>query len=104
MTSTNLISGRLKHLQPYLLLLLITCIAYWPIAFHLFSLKNDALVYFLPYRYQVSETIQNGSFPWWNPYLYTGLPIHSDMQSGVWNPVVMLVSLILPFCRSCGDV
>lgn len=77
----------------YLLLLLITLVAYWPLTFHLFSLKNDALVYFLPYRYHISESIQNGHFPWWNPYLYTGLPLHSDMQSGVWNPVVMLISL-----------
>ncbi len=100
MTSTKQISVRLKQLQPYLLLLLITCIAYWPIAIHLFSLKNDALVYFLPYRFQLSETIQSGSFPWWNPYLYTGLPIHSDMQSGVWNPVVMLVSVFTSYNMS----
>lgn len=79
-----------KH---YLLLLLITLVAYWPLTFHIFSLKNDALVYFLPYRYHISEAIQNGHFPWWNPYLYTGLPLHSDIQSGVWNPVVMFISL-----------
>ncbi len=79
--------------KQYLLLLLITLIAYWPLTFHIFSLKNDALVYFLPYRYHISEAIQNGHFPWWNPYLYTGLPLHSDIQSGVWNPVVMFISL-----------
>lgn len=83
-----------KH---YLLLLLITLIAYWPLTFHLFSLKNDALVYFLPYRYHISEAIQNGHFPWWNPYLYTGLPLHSDIQSGVWNPVVMFISLFTQY-------
>lgn len=86
--STFLLSR--KH---YLLLLLITLVAYWPLTFHIFSLKNDALVYFLPYRYHISEAIQNGHFPWWNPYLYTGLPLHSDIQSGVWNPVVMFISL-----------
>ncbi|MBN8676263.1 MAG: YfhO family protein [Chitinophagales bacterium] len=81
----------------YLLLLLITLIAYWPLTFHIFSLKNDALVYFLPYRYHISEAIQNGHFPWWNPYLYTGLPLHSDIQSGVWNPVVMFISLFTQY-------
>lgn len=80
-----------KH---YLLLLLITLIAYWPLTFHIFSLKNDALVYFLPYRYHISEAIQNGHLPWWNPYLYTGLPLHSDIQSGAWNPVVIFISLL----------
>ncbi|MGB3005756.1 MAG: YfhO family protein [Chitinophagaceae bacterium] len=79
--------------KQYLLLLLITLVAYWPLTFHIFSLKNDALVYFLPYRYHISEAIQNGHFPWWNLYLYTGLPLHSDIQSGVWNPVVMFISL-----------
>lgn len=83
--------------QHYLFLILITFAAYWPLTFQLFSLKNDALVYFLPYRYHISESIQNGSFPWWNPYLYTGLPIHSDIQSGVWNPVVMLISLFTSY-------
>lgn len=76
----------------YLLLPALCLLAYWPIGFSLFSLKNDALVYFLPYRYHISEAIQNGEFPWWNPYLYTGLPLHSDIQSGTWNPVVLLLS------------
>jgi hypothetical protein len=78
----------------YLLLCFIACIAYWPLAFHIFSLKNDALTYFLPYRYQVSEAVHNGYFPFWSPYIYTGLPLHADMQSGAWNPVVLLLSLI----------
>ncbi|HKO82603.1 MAG TPA: hypothetical protein VJU78_19490, partial [Chitinophagaceae bacterium] len=78
--------------KDYLLLILVTLIAFWPISLHIFSLKNDALIYFLPYRYQISESIQNGAFPWWSPYLYTGLPIYGDIQSGVWNPIVMLIS------------
>jgi len=91
------ISNFLKRQYHYLLLLLITMIAYWPLTFNLYSLKNDALVYFLPYRYHISEAIQNGYFPWWNPYLYTGLPLHSDIQSGVWNPVVMIISLFTTY-------
>ena len=90
--------------QPYLLLLLITLIAYWPLSIQLFSLKNDALVYFLPYRYQLSESIQQGCFPWWNPYIYTGLPIHSDIQSGVWNPVVMFISMFTTYNMSVLQV
>lgn len=83
----------LSSYKYYLLLALATLLVYWPMSLSVFSLKNDALVYFLPYRYQLSESIQHGQFPWWNPYLYTGLPMHSDMQSGVWNPLVMLISL-----------
>ncbi len=86
--NTNLHSDK----KNYLLLLVICLLAYWPLSFSVFSLKNDALIYFLPYRYHISEAIQNGEFPWWNPYLYTGLPLHSDIQSGTWNPVVLLLS------------
>ena len=76
----------------YVILLITGCLAYWPLTFHIFSLKNDAITYFLPWRFQISEAIQNGFFPYWSPYLYTGLPLHSDIQSGVWNPVVFMIS------------
>ena len=94
------ISNYIKNRQHYLLLLLIIAVVYWPLTFHVFSLKNDSLVYFLPYRLHISESIQQGYFPWWNPYLYTGLPLHSDIQSGVWNPVVMLISLFTTYNMS----
>jgi len=99
--------NELKSLQPAysrstilfsLLLLLCFClISYWPLTFHVFSLKNDALTYFLPVRYQVSQSISNGYFPFWSPYLNLGHPLHADMQSGVWNPVVQLFSLFGPY-------
>lgn len=76
----------------YLSIILIAVIIYWPLSFTVFSLKNDAISYFLPWRYHISEAIQNGYFPFWSPYLYTGLPLHADIQSGVWNPVVLTIS------------
>src|SRR5687768_5751042 len=81
----------------YLALLLVTLIAFWPISLNIFSLKNDALIYFLPYRYHISESIQSGMFPWWSPYIYTGLPLYGDIQSGVWNPVVLLISVFTSY-------
>lgn len=78
----------------YLVLLaLLVAAAYFPVFFHLFSLKNDALVYFLPYRYQVSSAVQESSFPWWSANIYLGTPLYSDIQSGSWNPLVILLSL-----------
>ena len=78
--------------------LLFCCLlAYWPLTFHVFSLKNDALNYFLPVRYQVSESINNGHWPLWSPYFNLGYPLHADMQSGVWNPFVWLLSLAGPY-------
>ncbi len=81
------------HYKNYLLLLIICLLSLWPISFGFFSVKNDAIHYFLPYRFQISETLRNGEFPFWNPYIYLGYPVHGDMQSGAWNPVVWFFSL-----------
>lgn len=67
--------------------------AYFPVFFHHFSLKNDALVYFLPVRHQVSIAIREGHFAWWSDAIYLGTPLYSDIQSGAWNPLVLLLSL-----------
>ncbi|HMG67628.1 MAG TPA: hypothetical protein VK588_08080, partial [Chitinophagaceae bacterium] len=81
----------------YVVLVLFAVIVYWPLSLNILSLKNDAITYFLPWRYHVSESLQHGYFPFWSPYLYTGLPIHADIQSGVWNPVVFMVSLFTTY-------
>lgn len=84
-------------LKYYFFIVVVGCLIFWPITFNVFALKNDALVYFLPYRYNISESIQTGYFPFWSPFIYTGLPLHADIQSGVWNPVVLLISLFLKY-------
>jgi hypothetical protein len=82
----------------YLSLLLIgVIIAYWPVSLYVYSLKNDAINYFLPVRRLVVESWQHHLIPFWTPYLDLGYPIHGDMQSGAWNPVVQLFSLFGPY-------
>jgi len=83
-----------------LLLIIVTVIAYLPVSAFLFSLKNDSLVQYLPFRYHVSESIQHGFFPFWSPYLYTGFPVHADMQGMTWNPIVLAISLITRYNMS----
>lgn len=80
-------------LHAWLLLCGICLVGYWPVSSNLFSLKNDAYVYFLPCRHFISESIQSGHLPLWDPYFYMGFPLHGDIQGGVWNPVVLLISL-----------
>jgi len=87
-------------IKVYLSLVIACIVGYWPVSFNLFSLKNDATLYFLPYRYQISNSIQNGEFPFWSPYLYMGFPIHGDMQSGAWNPIVWVISLFTRYNMS----
>ena len=83
-----------------LLLVIVTIIAYLPVSTFIFSLKNDSLVQYLPYRYHLSESIQHGYFPFWSPYLYTGFPIHADMQGMTWNPIVLIISIFTRYNMS----
>ena len=55
------------HYKNYLLLLVIGLLAYWPLTLGIFSVKNDAIHYFLPYRFNISEAFRNGEFPFWSP-------------------------------------
>ncbi len=84
-------------IHTWLLLAVICLIGYWPVSSNLFSLKNDAYIYFLPCRYFISESIQSGHLPLWNPYFYMGFPLHGDMQSGAWNPIVFFISLFTKY-------
>ena len=94
---SNQLSPLKKDSLAILFLFLLCALAYWPLAFHVLSLKNDALNYFLPVRFQVSEAIYNHQYPFWSPYFNLGYPLHGDMQSGVWNPFVQFLSLFGPY-------
>jgi hypothetical protein len=83
-----------KYFKDLALLFFLTLIVYWPLSINYLSLKNDALVQYLAYRYHLSEAVRHGFFPFWSPYLYTGFPIHADMQGEVWNPFVLFLSVI----------
>lgn len=80
--------------QDMFILIVLALLAYWPVSFMLFTVKNDAINYFLAMRYNTSEAIQSGHFPLWSPYINLGYPLHGDMQSGTWNPLVLLLSVI----------
>lgn len=85
--------GSHKSLRIYLLYVIICLIAYSGIAFLSYSLKWDMLDCYLPWRYCVGESIQNGIFPLWNPYQHLGYPIHADLRS-VFYPEALLVGLL----------
>jgi hypothetical protein len=80
--------------QDFLFITGLAILAYWPVSFMIFSVKNDAINYFMAMRYNTCEAIQSGYFPLWSPYINMGYPLHADMQSGTWNPVVLVLSLI----------
>ena len=76
----------------FLAFVALTMVAYWQVAFLQNSLKWDMIDCYLPWRYHVGECLQNGIFPFWNPYTHCGYPIHADLRS-VWYPETFLVGL-----------
>ena len=48
-----------RKYQDYLFIIILALLAYWPVSFMLFSVKNDAINYFLAMRYNTSEAIQS---------------------------------------------
>jgi hypothetical protein len=79
-------------LKTYIFFLAVSIVAYAGIALLQYSLKWDMLDCYLPWRYFVGESIQNGVFPFWNPYQHLGYPIHADLRS-VFYPEAIIVGL-----------
>jgi hypothetical protein len=76
----------------YLAFAALAMAAYWQVAFLQNSLKWDLIDCYLPWRFHVGECLQNGVFPFWNPYTHGGYPIHADLRS-VWYPETFIIGL-----------
>lgn len=81
----------IKQYQYYIAFLLIAILAFWQIAFFVHPVKYDMIDCYYPWRYFIGECLQNGKFPFWNPYQDLGYPIHADPCSGVWYPFVWII-------------
>ncbi|MBC7889446.1 MAG: YfhO family protein [Ferruginibacter sp.] len=80
--------------NPFFLFPLLTCIFFWPISLQLFTFKNDALTYYYPVRTLISDALNNHELPLWTPFINMGYPLHADMQSGAWNPIIWIIGLL----------
>jgi hypothetical protein len=57
--------------------------------------ERDLATFFYPYRFLWVETVRQGHFPFWNPYLKCGVPLFATIQPGVLYPL-SLPYLFLP--------
>lgn len=79
--------------SPLIIIVLTAILAYWTVAFCIYTFKWDMLDVVLPFRYFAGECIHNGVFPFWNPYLLNGVPVCADLQYPLWSPEVWLIGL-----------
>ena len=83
--------------NPFVFFPLAAMLVLWPITACFFTVKNDALTFYYPVRGLISDALNNGELPLWSPFINFGYPLHADMQSGAWNPVVWLFSYCTKF-------
>jgi len=86
--------GRLRHKGKYwLLIAAVLVLALHPLSFFMHIPKWDSVRGYLPYRFFISDYINDGHLPLWNPFQRLGYPGYSDLQSGCWYPIVWLLML-----------
>ncbi|MEJ2366577.1 MAG: YfhO family protein, partial [Deltaproteobacteria bacterium] len=57
--------------------------------------ERDLTTFFYPFRFIWVETVRQGHFPFWNPYIKCGVPLFAAIQPGVLYPL-SLPYLFLP--------
>ena len=57
--------------------------------------ERDLATFFYPFRFIWVETVRQGHFPFWNPYIKCGVPLFASIQPGVLYPFSLLY-LFLP--------
>ena len=62
----------------------------------LLLVERDLTTFFYPFRFVWVETVRQGHFPFWNPYIKCGVPLFATIQAGVLYPLSLLY-LFLPF-------
>jgi len=82
--------------SPLFIIILLVCTANWQLLSGLRSLQWDALNFWHPWRYFISECYKNGLVPLWDPYTQAGYPVHGDLQGPAYNPEAIATSLLLP--------
>ena len=56
--------------------------------------ERDLTTFFYPFRFAWVETVRQGHFPFWNPYIKCGVPLFATIQPGVLYPLSLLYFLL----------
>lgn len=79
------------------LVTLVILLALWRLLFFDAAIQHDVRTQLYPWTLFISDTLNDGQLPLWNPYAFLGYPIHVDMQARAWFPTVWLLSLTIGY-------
>ncbi|MDD5675114.1 MAG: YfhO family protein [Chitinivibrionales bacterium] len=70
----------------------LTALFYAPILFQQGFLWNDFIEQNFPYRLFAATALKDGQFPFWNPYVFSGMPFFADVQAALLYPPNLLLT------------
>ena len=82
-----------KNIGYHIFGILILLIGFQEVFLFQHSLCHDAVNCYLQNRIAITESIQNGVLPLWEPYQELGTPIWGNPQMSVWYPILWIISL-----------
>ncbi|MDQ3805670.1 MAG: hypothetical protein M3416_17810, partial [Acidobacteriota bacterium] len=89
MTRPSLLSRALSHDRLAAALVTLLPLAYFlPAARGLvFLAPDDGVIFNVPLRVAAANILRDGSLPLWNPYIFSGMPLHASAQAGLLFPL-----------------
>ncbi len=81
-----------KSFAPAAILIVLTSLFYWPILAGKGFLWNDFLEQNFVYRLFAAVSLKQGILPFWNPYVFSGLPFFADVQAAVLYPLNLILT------------
>ena len=48
---------------------------------------DDGIIFNIPLRVAAANMMRSGYLPLWNPYIFSGMPLHAAAQAGVLFPL-----------------
>jgi hypothetical protein len=77
---------------PALFLIGMTGLFYWPVLSAQGWLWNDFPEQNFVYRLFAAVSLKQGVFPFWNPYVFSGMPFFADVQAAVLYPLNLVLT------------
>lgn len=71
----------------------VTIVFYWPILICKGFLWNDFLDQNFVYRLFSAVSLKQGIIPFWNPYVFSGMPFFADVQAAVLYPLNFVLTI-----------
>jgi hypothetical protein len=84
--------GTLAPWWPVLFVCGVTAVFYWPVLSAQGWLWNDFPEQNFVYRLFAAVNLKQGVFPFWNPYVFSGMPFFADVQAALLYPFNLLLT------------